>query len=118
MFNENDFSLLEDFKSTSQTILPIFHNYCLSKNSLIVGKDIDDFSRITDLKGIGNLLEKDYFVYSMMLPVGKHSVFYFDPKSGEVYTRMVVVQPMRQELVPMVSEASQEKRVEVRRDIK
>ena len=46
-----------------------------------------------DVKNIGKLMEKDYFVYSTWLGVGKHSVFYYDPKTDEIYTLMIVIQP-------------------------
>ena len=88
--------MLTDFKSTSYNVLPIFYKHLLSKDALVVGKDIEEFSRPTDPKSIGDLKEGGYFVYSMMLGVGKHSIFYYDPSSDSIYTRMIVVEPVRE----------------------
>ena len=83
--------MTKDFKTTSVNILPIFQKYIKSKNSLLIGKSHQDFDRFLDLKTIDKLFEKDFFVFATYLPVGKHSIFYYDPAKDEFYTKIIVV---------------------------
>ena len=85
VFDDQNERLKEDFKSLCQQVYPVLNAVAELQGAHVVGP------LPTDPALYPSATDPDTFLYAGFVQPGKHSVFIYDPESGEIHRRIIAV---------------------------